>query len=86
MSLTFKLIYHKRAIKFLEKQENAVQKRIGRGLEGLTTRPPLGDIKPLQGLEGLMRLRVGTYRIIFEVNIREQIVYILSIDNRGGVY
>ena len=33
-----------------------------------------------------MRLRVGTYRVIFEVNHTEQIVYILTIDNRGDVY
>lgn len=76
MSLTFKLIYHKRAIKFLEKQESVVQKRIANGLRGLTNRPPIGDIKPLQGKERLMRLRVGTYRIIFEVNMQEHTVFI----------
>jgi len=76
VSLTFKLIYHKRAIKFLEKQESVVQKRIANGLRGLTNRPPIGDIKPLQGKERLMRLRVGTYRIIFEVNMQEHTVFI----------
>ena len=49
-------IIYKRSIKFLEKQEIAIQKRIGRGLEGLTNRPPIGDIKLLQGSEGFMRL------------------------------
>ncbi|AOZ94930.1 type II toxin-antitoxin system RelE family toxin [Paenibacillus crassostreae] len=86
MSSTFKLIYHKRSLKFLEKQEMAVQQRIAKALTGLTVRPPIGDIKPLQGRGSLMRLRVGTYRVVFEVNISEETVYIWTIDNRGDVY
>nr|WP_242876330.1 type II toxin-antitoxin system RelE/ParE family toxin [Desulfosporosinus hippei] len=43
-------------------------------------------MKPLKGKEKLMRLRVGTYRVIFEINHTEQIVYILTIDNRRGIY
>ncbi len=86
MSLNSKLIYHKRALKFLEKQEATVQGRIVKALKGLIVRPPHGDIKPLQGKGNLMRLRVGTYRIIFEVNLDESVVYILTIDNRGDVY
>lgn len=86
MSLTLKLIYHKQALKFLERQETAVQARIVTALRKLTVRPPIGDIRPLKGNKDLMRLRVGTYRIIFEVNIDEKTVYILTIDNRGDVY
>ena len=33
-----------------------------------------------------MRLRVGPYQILFEVNAKEKFVYILTIDNRGDVY
>lgn len=86
MSITLKLIYHKRALKFLEKQEALVQERIVIALKKLTVRPPIGDIKPLKGQGNLMRLRVGTYRVIFEVNLEEKLVYILTIDNRGDVY
>jgi mRNA interferase RelE/StbE len=86
VNLTLRLIYHKSALKFLEKQEAVVQDRIVKALKKLTVRPPIGDIKPLKGHGNLMRLRVGTYRIIFEVNIEEKIVYILTIDNRGDVY
>ncbi|WP_092334668.1 type II toxin-antitoxin system RelE/ParE family toxin [Desulfosporosinus hippei] len=57
-----------------------------KALAGLVIRPQIGDIKPLKGKEKLMRLRVGTYRVIFEINHTEQIVYILTIDNRRGIY
>lgn len=55
-------------------------------LKGLTVRPPIGDIKPLKGRDNLMRLRVRSYRILFEVNTKEKLVYVLTIDNRGDVY
>ena len=48
--------------------------------------PPIGDIKPLKGRNNQLRLRVGSYRIIFEVNQIEQMVYVLAINNRGDVY
>lgn len=86
MSSDYKLIYHKDAVKFLAKQEKAVQERIALGLQGLLEVPPIGDIKPMKGYIGLYRLRVGAYRILFEVARNEMIVYIRAIDSRGGIY
>ena len=86
MNSDYKLIYHKDAIKFLAKQEVLVQERIAKGLAGLLTIPPRGNIKLLKGQQGLYRLRIGTYRILFEVNHTEKIVYIQAIDSRGGIY
>lgn len=86
MSLGYKLIYHKEALKFLAKQEEAIQERIAQGLTGLLTISPKGDIKRLKGYQGLYRLRIGTFRILFEINPTEKIVYIQAIDTRGGIY
>ena len=86
MNSIYRLTLNRDSVKFLAKQERTVQERIRKALTGLAIRPPIGDIKPLKGTEKLMRLRVGTYRVIFEVNHSEQIVYILTIDNRGDVY
>ena len=86
MSLTYQLTLNRDSIKFLSKQEKAIQERIRKALTGLAVRPPIGDIKPMKGRGKLMRLRVGTYRVLFEINHTEQMVYILAIDNRGDVY
>jgi len=82
----YKLTYHKDSLKFLGKQEMAVQQRIAKGLTGLLTVPPRGDIKQMKGHHGVYRLRVGSYRILFEVDHTEKIVYIQAIDSRGGIY
>lgn len=86
MNSIYKLIYHKDALKFLAKQEQAVQERIAKGLTGLLTMPPCGDIKLMKGYQGLFRLRIGTYRILFEINHTEKLIYIQAIDSRGGIY
>ena len=86
MNSDYKLIYHKDALKFLTKQEVAVQERIAKGLTGLLTIPTRCDVKQMKGYQGLYRLRIGTYRILFEINHTQKIVYIQAIDSRGGIY
>lgn len=86
MSSGYKLTYHKDAVKFIAKQEKQIQERIAQGLKGLLVIPPSGDIKPLKGYVGLYRLRIGTLRILFEINHDEKVVYIRAIDSRGGIY
>jgi len=45
------------------------------------------DIKKLKGdWAPLKRLRIGTHRIIFEVEIENQLIKIFKIDNRGNIY
>ena len=84
MSLAYQLTLSRESVKFLKKQEKIVKERIIKGLNGLTIHPPIGDIKPLKCRKG--KHWVGTYRIIFEVDHGEKIIYILTIDNRGDVY
>lgn len=86
MNSGYKLTYHRDAVKFISKQEKAVQERIVQGLSSLLNDPPTGDIKRMKGYIGLYRLRIGTLRVLFEINHPEKIVYIRAIDSRGGVY
>lgn len=86
MSLTYRLALSRDAVKFVAKQEKAVQERIRRALLGLTVRPPVGDIRLMKGHEKRFRVRIGSYRAIFEVDHQEQCIYILAIDNRGDIY
>jgi len=82
----YKLTYHKEAVKFIAKQEKSIQERIVQGLNGLLSIPPSGDIKPMKGYVGLYRFRIGTLRVLFEINYNEKVIYIRAIDSRGGVY
>lgn len=76
----FKIIYSKKAEKFLRKQDSITRKRLILAIGKL---PLEGDIKKLQGVDGY-RLRVGDFRILFDVN--GVIIDIIEIGNRGQIY
>ena len=71
--------YSKQAVKFLKKQDIVTRKRIVNAINSL----PGGDVKKLQGIPGY-RLRVGDYRIIFDIS--GNVLWIDKIDNRGQIY
>lgn len=88
-----KIKYSKKSLKFLAKQDTATVTRIRTAIVKLTYSPPEGDIKPLQGYTGKMRLRVGTFRIIYSYSeettkggMQVDILCIDEIGNRGDIY
>lgn len=86
MNSGYRLIYHRNTVKFIAKQEKANQERIAQELKGLLVIPPRGDIKPMKGRQGLYRLRIGNYRVLFEIQHSEKVIYIQAVDFRGGIY
>lgn len=44
------------------------------------------DVKRLRGMEGVFRIRVGDWRIIYEVHRKEGVIAVLEIGPRGRVY
>lgn len=76
----FQIIYGKKALKFIKKQDKSSQKRL---IDAISKLPLEGDIKKLQGVSGY-RLRVGNFRVLFDVN--GIIIDIIDIGNRGQIY
>ena len=77
--------FDKNAQKEINKIDLPTRRRIVNGIAGLVKEPPQGDIKQLKGkLDGFNRLRVGSWRIIYEIT--EETINILIISPRGGAY
>lgn len=75
----------KKAMKFIQKQERSQQIRILRAVYLL----PQGSVKKMQGFTNLYRLRVGDYRILFEMNQKTDTITLIAVtdaDNRGQIY
>ncbi len=84
-----KIVYAKDALKFLAKMEKKTVMQIRSAISGLTSVPPTGDIRMMQGYsDRRMRLRVGKYRVIFryDKDSGTTYVYVIDIDSRGGIY
>jgi len=84
--LKYEVRLSKRANRELALLEQSTRSRVVARLEELGDDPfPRGAIK-LQGREGVYRIRVGDYRVLYEVFRKEGLVLVDKIDHRSGVY
>ena len=81
----FNIIFDKKAAIYFKKLDSENKIRIGKKLENLKTNPELG--KPLTGnLSGLWSLRIGKYRLIYQIKNQELVIFILDLGHRKNVY
>lgn len=63
-----------------------MQTRITKKLETLETHPRPHDVKKLQGYENTYRVRIGDYRIIYEIPDNILLVWVIEVGHRSRVY
>ncbi len=78
-----KVVLSKEAAKYLDRLDAPTKKRVRAGLVKLEAEPPKGDIKKMQGAD-YHRLRIGGYRVLFEV-VKGRIA-VHKIAPRGQAY
>ena len=78
-----KFLYSKTSIKYLQKLERGVVRKIIEAIEKL---PLEGDINKLKGkkAKNIFRLRIGKLRVIYL--LEKELIKIIKIDTRGDVY
>ena len=83
----YRLTIRKQAIKTLQRMRVRDARRVRGELDKLAQNPAGRDIDimPLRGRPGF-RLRVGTWRVIFERDEEAQTIDVLRIGPRGDVY
>ena len=77
--MTLKL--EKQPRKYLARQPAKIRDYIIRAIKSI----PAGDIRPLKGLTGAYRLRVGKIRVLYRDTQQDELV-VFKIDTRGDVY
>ncbi|MDP3105164.1 MAG: type II toxin-antitoxin system RelE/ParE family toxin [Candidatus Methanoperedens sp.] len=79
--------YSKQAVNFLKSAEKKLTLRILKKIEKLREDPIEHDSKVVEGYnEKLFRVRVGDYRILYEVDYKNNQLGIVKIDKRSKVY
>lgn len=74
------------AVKDLRALPKDVQRRVARKIDGLADNPRPPGVKKLEGLDNVYRLRVGDYRIIYQVQDDRVIVLVLRVRHRKDAY
>lgn len=85
----YKIILHKRVLKFINNRTYKEKQNIKQKLEILQKNPyPTNyniDLKKLKNKNGF-RLRIGKFRFIYDVVDEELIIYMEKADSRGDIY
>jgi mRNA interferase RelE/StbE len=82
----YKVILGSPVRKDLDNLQSAVYQRILAALQDLADNPrPRGCVKLVTGV-GEYRLRVGDYRVLYDVDDRDHTVTVLRVKHRSKVY
>ncbi len=83
--MTYSVSIKQSAAKALSKIEHADRLRLIDAIDQLATNPAAGGV--LKGeYAGLRRIRVGNYRVVYEVQDQKLVILVIRIGHRREVY
>lgn len=83
---SYEIHWKKPAISDLRRIDKQFISRIIRAIEALVTNPFTLQSKKLQDAEHIYRLRVGDYRVVYEVNSAAKTITIYHVRHRKDIY
>ena len=83
--MTYRVIDKPAAERDLEKLPHDVLRRVSDRVSALAEEPRPPGCKKLGGEEDLYRIRVGDYRVLYEINDRERVVRVTRVRHRREV-
>ena len=84
--MQYELIIKPTAEKNLDKLPRPARRRIVDAMKELRSNPRPSGVVKLAGDENLWRIRVGSYRLVYEIHDDRLVVLVLSAAHRKDVY
>ncbi len=84
--MIFEIKYSRQAVKFLKSLDKKLVLRILSKIEKLRDEPIQHDSKTVGYSEKLFRVRLGDYRILYEVDYKNDLIGIVRIEKRARAY
>jgi len=84
--VTFRIELTKSAAKELRNIPKSAQKRIARKIDALNENPPDPMQTKMKGSNPFHRVRVGDYRIVYEIQDDILLILIIKIGHRKDIY
>ena len=83
--MMFNIKYSSQSKRFLIKNDKLLVKRILDKIEKLKQDQIIPDSKKIKN-QNLFRIRIGKYRVLYEIDYKNLLVGIIRIDKRSKVY
>ncbi len=84
--MAYSLKYLPIALRQLTKLDKAIQARLKPKIKALAENPRPHGVKKLQSYENTYRIRVGDYRVLYEIHDNILRVLVVEVGKRGGIY
>jgi mRNA interferase RelE/StbE len=84
--VTYQIDFSRLAEKQFEALPTQVQQRLQPRIDALAEAPRPPGVLKMEGEENLYRIRVGNYRIIYEIQDRVLLIVVVKVGHRSNVY
>ena len=84
--MTYEIRIARSALKVLASIERRDQQRIRAAIDLLADNPRPPACTPLVGESGVYRIRIGDYRVLYEVRDAVLVVHVVAVGHRRDVY
>jgi len=84
--VAYTVVIREGAERRLQRIPEPIRSNIGRRIDRLADNPRPPGAQPLKGMQGLWRLRIGNWRVVYVIEDEQGIVDIRLIGPRGEVY
>ncbi|NOY29357.1 MAG: type II toxin-antitoxin system RelE/ParE family toxin [Planctomycetes bacterium] len=82
----YSIVFAPAVLRQLRKLPTRDQKRIVREIELLEDNPRPSGVKKLIGEDNFWRIRIGDYRVVYEIKDAKLLVLVLRIAHRKDIY
>ena len=84
----FDLKFSNKSSKFIKRLDDKIKNRIKEKINSLGVNPFPRDCVRVEQYKDykVFRIRVGDYRILYSIHKNENLLLIINVDKRGGVY
>jgi mRNA interferase RelE/StbE len=84
--VTYRIEGRPRARKAFLALDKPVRRRIGEAVDALAADPRPAAAKMITGAHGVLRIRVGDYRVVYTIDEGELVVLVLDAGHRSEIY
>lgn len=84
--MTYRIEWRPRARKAFLALDKPVRRRIGEAVDALAADPRPAAAKMITGAHGVLRIRIGDYRVLYTIDEGQLIVLVLDAGHRSEIY
>lgn len=74
------------AAKDIRALDEGVRRRVAKAIDALAKDPRPHGVEKLSGEEGIYRIRVGDYRVLYKISDRQLMVLVVRVRHRRDAY